>query len=101
MMSLMKHKTYRELNKALAQQALREVRRTWAWKGIWLALGGAAAYRAAVDSWGSELILSGFFLIVIALLPVLWQVIKALPYIIAEMGAAYVWARTLREDRER
>jgi membrane protein YdbS with pleckstrin-like domain len=92
----MKQGTYRELNKALAQQALQEVRRTWAWKGIWLALGGAAAYRAFAQAVGptAPLILAAGALIV--LMVVVWLGLRALPFLIGEAGAAYVWARTLR-----
>jgi len=61
----------RGLNKKLARQALQEVGRTWAWKGIWLALGGAAAYRAFAEAVGpgAPLILAaGALMVLMALL---------------------------------
>jgi len=95
--------SYRELNKKLAQQALQEVRRTWAWKGVWLALGGVAAYRAAVEAWGPSvpvlaLAVVGVIVSAIGLGLFFWN---GYTYIISEAVSAYIWARTLRRDRER
>jgi len=96
-MGLMKPKTYRELNKALAQQALQEVRRTWAWKGIWLALGVAAAYRAAAEAWGRDVPLMAFAIVVLMLvLYVVWP--GSLGYLLIREGSiAYVVARVWRK----
>jgi hypothetical protein len=95
--------SYRELNKKLAQQALQEVRRTWAWKGIWLALGGAAAYQAAVEAWGPgapvlALAVVGVIISAIGLGLFFWS---GYTYIIAEAVSALIWTRALRRDRER
>jgi len=90
--------SYRELNKKLAQQALQEVRRTWAWKGVWLALGGTAAYRAAVEAWGPSaplipLLVAGLILSAIGL-GLLW--INGYTLMMVEIVSALAWSRALR-----